>query len=268
MFEGARFEGALDSLREGGVKGRYPPPLTLSPDGLEPDQLEPEDRLMLAGPLGRVVLLFGGVNGRKPPRFPFSADGVVLRCVCTLAGADERGLPLFCRLFEEALGGVNGRYPPRFPFCTVDVGLPALLVGGLFVPRLGAGVPALGLCIVPAAAVPRSPAPLAATRPPACTGVTWLCCMDCCKRAACCWNGTGRGAFAVLPKKCCGPPLRIVDGAAGRPLADKLARVGTTGRFPVIMRAFLNWLCVAATAVALPAPKRSALTVERARPTR
>src|SRR5712692_9787134 len=235
MFEGARFEGALDSLREGGVKGRYPPPLTLShdrlvTDGLEPDQLEPEDRLMLAGPLGRVVLLFGGVNGRKPPRFPFSADGVVLRCVCTLAGADERGLP-------------------------------ALLVGGLFVPRLGAGVPALGLCIVPAAAVPRSPAPLAATRPPACTGVTWLCCMDCCKRAACCWNGTGRGAFAVLPKKCCGPPLRIVDGAAGRPLADKLARVGTTGRFPVIMRAFLNWLCVAATAVALPAPKRSALTV-------
>jgi hypothetical protein len=221
------------------VKGRYPPPLTLSPGRLEADGLEPEDRLMLAGPLGRALLplllvlplLFGGVNGWKPPRFPFSTDGFVLRCVCTLAGADVR-VPLF----GEAVGGANGRYPPRFPFCTV-AGLPALLVGWLFIPRLGAGVPALGLCIVPLAA---ALVPLAATRPPACTGVTWLCCMDCCKRAACCWNGTGRVALAVLPKKCWGPPLRIVDGAAGRPLADKLARVGTTGRFPVIMRAFLN----------------------------
>jgi hypothetical protein len=69
MFEGARFEGALDSLRDGGVNGRYPPPLTLSldrleSDGLEPDQFEPEDRLIPAGPLGRVLLLLGGVNGR------------------------------------------------------------------------------------------------------------------------------------------------------------------------------------------------------------
>lgn len=155
----------------------------------------------------------------------------MLRGVCTLAGADVR-VPLFC----EAVGGANGRYPPRFPFCTV-AGLPALLVGWLFTPRLGADVPALGFCIVPLEA---ALVPLAATRPPACTGVTWLCCMDCCRRAACCWKGTGRDALAVLPKKCCGPPLRIVDGAAGRPLADKLARVGTTGRFPVIMRAFLN----------------------------
>src|SRR5258708_20339104 len=98
MFEGARFEGALDSLREGGVKGRYPPPLTLSPDrletdGLEPDQLEPEDRLMLAGPLGRVVLLFGGVNGRKPPRFPFSPDGLVLPCVSPFPQPAQPRLP-------------------------------------------------------------------------------------------------------------------------------------------------------------------------------
>ena len=32
----------------------------------------------------------------------------------------------------------------------------------------------------------------------------------------------------------------MVEGAAARPLADKLARVGTTGMLPVIMRAPLN----------------------------
>jgi hypothetical protein len=31
--------------------------------------------------------------------------------------------------------------------------------------------------------------------------------------------------------------LWIVDGAAARPLADKLDRLGTTGKFPVIIRA-------------------------------
>ena len=129
-FEGALFEGELDSLRDGGVKGRYPPPLTLWPDrfeldGFGPDQLEPEDLLLLAGRSDRVLplvlplllLLFGGVNGRKPPRFPFSAEGLMLRGACTLPGADVRGLPLF----GELLGGVAGRYPPRFPFCTVGV---------------------------------------------------------------------------------------------------------------------------------------------------
>ena len=128
-YEGAPFEGALDSLREVGVKGRYPPPLTLwpdrlEPDGLEPDQLEPEDRSMLAGPLGRVLLLLlGGVNGRKPPCVPFPADGLMLRCVCPLPGAGVRGLPLFGELFGELLGGVAGRYPPRFPFSTAGLAL-------------------------------------------------------------------------------------------------------------------------------------------------
>jgi hypothetical protein len=32
----------------------------------------------------------------------------------------------------------------------------------------------------------------------------------------------------------------MVEGDAGRPLADKLARVGTTGILPVIIRALLN----------------------------
>src|SRR6202011_6279139 len=98
------------SLRDGGVKGRYPPPpLTLSldrlaldglrPDGLEPDQFEPVDRLTLAGPSDRVlpllVLPLGGVNGRKPPWFPFPADGPMLRWVWPLPGAEVRGFPSF-----------------------------------------------------------------------------------------------------------------------------------------------------------------------------
>lgn len=193
MFDGPMFEGALDWLRDGGVNGRYPPPLPLSPgrleaDGLGADQLGLADLLVPAGPFEGVLPVLlpalppGGVNGRKPPRFPLSAAGLILRCVCTLPGAGVRGLPLFGELFSELLGGVGGRYPPRFPFCTA-MEFPALLAGWLFIPWPGAVVPALGLCIVPAAG---ALVPLAATRPPACTGVTWPCCMDCCKRAACC----------------------------------------------------------------------------------
>lgn len=116
-------EGGLDWLRDGGVKGRYPPPLPLSPvrlvpAGLEPDQLGLED-LLAAGTSERVlpVLVLGGVNGRKPPWFTFPADGLMLRCVCPLPGADVRGLPLF----GELLGGLVGRYPPRFPFSTAGL---------------------------------------------------------------------------------------------------------------------------------------------------
>src|ERR1700683_5096143 len=59
----------------------------------------------------------------------------------------------------------------------------------------------------------------------------------------------------------------MVEGAAARPLADKLARVGTTGMLPVIMRAPLNCAWVAATAVVLPAPNFPAETVDSAPPT-
>lgn len=53
-----------------------------------------------------------------------------------------------------------------------------------------------------------------------------------------------RVGFAVLlraEKKCwfC-ETLRIVDGAAGRPLAEKLSRLGVTGSLPVVKRAFWN----------------------------
>ena len=57
------------------------------------------------------------------------------------------------------------------------------------------------------------------------------------------------------PKKRSEPPLRTVDGAAARPLADKLARDGTTGRLPAIMRAPLICSRLAATALTRPVPK-------------
>jgi len=210
---------------------------------------------------GRVLLLLGGVNGRNPPRFPFciEEDELALRGACALPGAG-RGLLLF--------GGVNGRNPPRF--CSAVDWLPrarvigrsnppaadgrlaaagrlpaggrlppagrlaALRVAGLFISR-DAGVPALGFCIVPLAAT----AVLAPTCPPACTGVMWFRCMACCNRAVCRSNDAGRDAARPLPKKRCAVPC-TVPGAAARPLADKLARVGTTGRLPVIMRALCN----------------------------
>ncbi len=92
--------------------------------------------------------------------------------------------------------------------------------------------------------------------------------MDCCSLAVCSWNDTGRAALRLLPKKRCAWPFRTVDGAAGRPLADKLDRDGTTGRLPVIMRAPLNCSRVAATGRTGPVPKRAAFTVDTARATR
>ena len=68
------------------------------------------------------------------------------------------------------------------------------------------------------------------------------------------------------PKNRCEPPFRIVEGEAARPLADKLAREGTTGRLPANMRAPLSWVPLAGIAATRPAPKRPALTVDRARP--
>jgi hypothetical protein len=204
---------------------------------------------------GRVLLLLGGVNGRNPPRLPFciAEEELGLRGACILPGAG-RVLLLF--------GGVNGRNPPEF--CPAADWLPwgrvigrsnppaadgrlatagrlppagrlaALRVAGLFISR-DAGVPALGFSIVPLAATPV----LAPTRPPACTGVMWFRCMACCNWAVCRSNDAGRDAARPLPKKRCAVPC-TVPGAAARPLADKLARDGTTGRLPVIMRALCN----------------------------
>jgi hypothetical protein len=60
----------------------------------------------------------------------------------------------------------------------------------------------------------------------------------------------------------------MVAADAARPLADKLAREGTTGRLPAIMRAPRNCWPDAATALTRPAPKCPALTVDIARPMR
>jgi hypothetical protein len=60
----------------------------------------------------------------------------------------------------------------------------------------------------------------------------------------------------------------MLEGAAALPLADKLARDGTTGRFPAIMRAPLSCSCVAADAVTLHAPNRPAFIADIAPPTR
>src|SRR2546430_708676 len=155
---------------------------------------------------------------------------------------DPGVLPLF--------GVAKGLNPPRVAAAPDPFWLPAFRAGGVLpslpLKLLPEGVPALGFCTaalfaefaLPRRAVPRaSTEPFALARPPACTGVTRFRCRVCCTCEACCWNDAGRDAAPDRPKKRCCPPLRIVDAAAERPLADKLACVGTTGTFPVIMRA-------------------------------
>ena len=184
------------------------------------------------------------MNGRNPSRPVDGADWLVPRCgprlersllecptvpCCEFAEPDGRVLLL--------LGGVNGRNPPRLPPCIGEEGLFALLVPGLFIDWFICcrfeNVPALGRCIVPCAATDPP-----VTRPPAENPFTWLCRMVCCKCAVSCWNDAGRATLLCTePKKRSEPPLRTVDGAAARPLAERLARDGTTGRLPAIMRA-------------------------------
>src|SRR6202011_3423377 len=178
-------------------------------------------------------------------------DGTVL-VRCGFAARHER---------EPLLGGVNERLPPPW---FEKLGF-KLRLAELFI-CLPPTAPALGFCIE-LAAVPRKPAEPPA-RPPAGIAPTWFCAIDWRRLAVCCWNDAGRAILLrAEPTKCCAPTLRIVDGAAARPLADKLAREGTTGRLPAIMRAPLNCSRLAPTAVTRPAPKLPAFTVERARPT-
>lgn len=150
--------------------------------------------------------------------------------------------------------------PPRFAVGAEAVRLPIpLRLPKLFISRF-AGMPALGR---PIEFVLRA-ANWLADRPPAGTAPTWCCCIVCLRLAVCCWNETGRAMLLWDPKKR-EPPFRTVEGEAARPLAERLAREGTTGRLPAIMRAPLNCWAVAATGLTLPAPKRPALTVDIAR---
>jgi hypothetical protein len=63
-----------------------------------------------------------------------------------------------------------------------------------------AGVPALGF---PEAEALRDSE--AVSRPPALGEEIWFCCIDCCKRAVCCWND-GVCAALWVPAKCVAAP--------------------------------------------------------------
>jgi len=197
------------------------------------------------------------VNGRNPSRFAVGADWFVPRGSLA-TGLDGR--------VEELVGGLNGRNPPRFPFGMVEAGLPAFRVAVLFISRPPCNAPALGF-IVPAVVVPRAkPDSPPLMRPLAEIAETWFCCMVCRRLAVCCWNDSGWATLLCTdPKKRSEPPLRTVEGAAARPLADRLDRDGITGRLPAICRAPLNCSRVTATGLAPPVPKRFAFSVDTAR---
>lgn len=180
------------------------------------------------------------MNGRKPP-----APEFVLRAAPD--DPNER---------ELLLGAVD-----LSAFEPAKLRFPELLNSP---PR--AAVPALDLPFEPENP-PRDDAnPVFEARAPAENPFTWFSAIVCCRCDCSCWNDAGRATLLFDPKKRSEPPLRIVEGAAARPLADKLARDGTTGRFPAIMRAPPICARVAATALTRPAPKRPAPTVDKAPP--
>ncbi len=85
-----------------------------------------------------------------------------------------------------------------------------------------------------------------------------------CARSVSNERGATTGVRPVEKKRWFCPPLGIVEEAAGRPLALRLCRVGTTGRLPFTKCAFcIIWL-LARWIGACPWPKRFAGTVEMA----
>jgi hypothetical protein len=127
-----------------------------------------------------------------------------------------------------------------------------LRLARLFTSRPLCMLPALGFCMVPRALADG----LKLERPPAGIAPTWLCAIDCRRLAVCCWNDAGRDMLlCAVPTKRCEAVLCIVAGAAGRPLADRLAREGTTGRLPAIMRAPRICSLLAPMALTGPEPK-------------
>lgn len=157
---------------------------------------------------------------------------------------------------ELLLGGVK----LRFPFCVLEPAAPRLPELLNSPPR--AAVPALGLLLEPANPPRDAADPVLLAWLPAVNPFTWFCAIACCICDCSCWNEAGRAVLLCDPKKRSEPPLRIVDEDAARPLADRLARDGTTGRLPAICRAPLICERVAAIALTRPAPKRPAPTVD------
>jgi hypothetical protein len=200
------------------------------------------------------------VNGRNPLVLVAGADWFVAR--------GSKPDPPAGRVFE-LFGGVNGRYAPRLAFGVDEAGLPALRLTGLFIsrPPWKPPVPAFGLCIEPAGFVLRAnPDSPPFMRPPAEIAEMRFCCIVCRRLAVSCWNDSVCATLLCTdPKKRSEPPLRTVDGAAARPLAERLARDGTTGRLPAICRAPLNCSRVTATGLIPPAPKWFAFTVDMPR---
>jgi hypothetical protein len=88
--------------------------------------------------------------------------------------------------------------------------------------------------------------------------------IDCRIRETSLSNDRGAAAGRDFEKKrSCIPPRGMVDAAAGRLLTDSAARVGTTGRFPSILRPPRKTSPLTATAADRPVPKCPAGTVER-----
>lgn len=211
------------------------------------------------------LLCEGGVNGRKPSRLPPGLD-----CTPPRGESVLRVGPIFLSEpipvlgdptgFSERvplLGGVNVRKLPGFPLRVPgfppsrgEVPIPALPRGEPLISPVR-GMPALGRCIL----LLKPPRLVASVRPPAVNPLTWFRCIVDRKLLVSCWKLTGRAMLLCVPKKRSDPPLRTVPGAAARPLADRLAREGTTGRFPAIMRAPFSCARLAGIALTRPVPK-------------
>src|SRR5580700_988109 len=185
-----------------------------------------EDALDAPASLREAALRDGGVKGRNPSRLAAGADCVAPRCDSMLELA----------LFRPAL--------------TSDERV--LLPGGMKERIVPADEPVFDRCAVLAAPVPRNADSPAPSRPPAGIAPTWFCAMLCRRLAVCCWNDCDGDALLCAPPKKCSEPPRTVEGAAARPLAERLAREGTTGRLPAIMRAPLSCERLAAPAVTRP----------------
>lgn len=175
---------------------------------------------------------------------------------------DERFIPpLDCAEFESA----NRRHPepseaaglpvrslftlafalaPRSACCAPEA---------LLNPPEGVRIPGVGL------ATPFWFVPLENVCPEA-APLRWI---DCCICDTCLSNDGGAAAGRDFEKnRCCWLPRCNVDAAAGRLVTDNASRVGTTGRFPAIMRPPRKVSPFTPTGLARPVPNCPVGTVE------
>jgi hypothetical protein len=162
-----------------------------------------------------------------------------------VAGPTERFMPPSRCAVDES---ENRRHPA--PSEVVDLATPSFGVES--VPRAGPWLCTWGLfctALSPLETDWPAPAPL-----------RWI---DCCICETCLSNDCGAAAGRDFEKKrCCPPPRGNVEAAAGRLLADNAARVGTTGRFPAIMRPPRKVSPLTPTGVERPVPNWPVGTVD------